>query len=301
MVKATEAPLLPGGGPHRRQSKKGGGHSPGARSGSRAGGRSTAANRSVKGPTARGAQTGVDVGSLKTLEHVYGQKAAADQPEVDTEEGFQWKVFLPQLFLRLLPPLMLMQLVPHARPRADESAVAVCLTLIVLSTTWSFALGLAALLLTMSASQIISAAHAHFWTGDSALPARVRGILYPLVGAVALMGLHLMWNSEPDRCSATNSSSFADRELCDAVVLDDAGATACTTTMGDKCTFSPGHAWAIGVRSGCSLLDDTPTSSAQDLCGDWESIVILLLTFVPGVVCTCGVLIARTWWICKWA
>ena len=49
-----------------------------------------------------------------------GLKAGDEFDHFEKKEGFDLAVFLPQLVLRLLPPLMLLQLIPDTRPRVDH-------------------------------------------------------------------------------------------------------------------------------------------------------------------------------------
>ena len=63
----------------------------------------------------------------------------------DQREGFDVWVFLPQLLLRLFPPLMLLQLFPDFRPRADEVALCIVVALIVTASSQSVPLACASL------------------------------------------------------------------------------------------------------------------------------------------------------------
>ena len=72
----------------------------------------------------------------------------------DQREGFDVWVFLPQLLLRLFPPLMLLQLFPDFRPRADEVALCIVVALIVTASSQSVPLVCASLLLSMGLCQL---------------------------------------------------------------------------------------------------------------------------------------------------
>ncbi len=81
------------------------------------------------------------------------------------KDGFELSVFVPQLLLRLFPPLMLLQLVPDFQPRVDHLTLSSGFALIALGRfTWqSYLLGVGVFVVTMSLPAAIAAANALVW------------------------------------------------------------------------------------------------------------------------------------------
>eukprot|EP01043_Picozoa_sp_COSAG02_P023122 COSAG02_NODE_1225_length_13785_cov_12.911588_6_plen_1460_part_00 len=90
--------------------------------------------------------------------------AAADQAEGEmhilaNNEGFEFFVFLPQLFMRLFPPLMLLQLFPDYRPRADRCLFSLGVSAICAGAGKSLELGFGVLLTLLSCPAVIKAVY----------------------------------------------------------------------------------------------------------------------------------------------
>ena len=55
---------------------------------------------------------------------------------IHAKEGFEFWVFLPQLILRLFPPLMLLQLIPDSHPRLDQLVLGTGTLLVLTGRFW---------------------------------------------------------------------------------------------------------------------------------------------------------------------